>query len=70
MTYKGMATFQAMKDLVDSCQCEEDYEIIWDNYWELSLILSEYIPINYYDPDTTYMEDILANYNTFKNKLC
>jgi hypothetical protein len=59
-------TVQAMNEMVDSCKCEEDFETIWDDFWELSSFVDDFVHIEYYDPDTSYEEDILYRMSAIK----
>lgn len=38
-----------------------DYSEIWDDFWSLNKRVP--VSIDYYDPDTSYEEDIMARYN-------
>lgn len=39
----------------------DDYSEIWDDFWALNKKVPVFI--DYYDPDTSYKEDIMARYN-------
>ena len=43
-----------------------DWHEIWDEFWRLDKELSKYWKVEYYDPDTSYEEDIMARYNSYK----
>lgn len=43
------------------------YGAIWDDFWSLSKEVRVYI--EYYDPDTSYEEDIMARYNAIGSYL-
>ena len=57
--------FNKMTNLIDSTE-PEDFGDIWDEFWELSQEISKIVRIEYYDPDTTYFEDIMARYDSIK----
>lgn len=40
---------------------EGDYSEIWEDFWALNRRVPVFI--DYYDPDTSYEEDIMARYN-------
>lgn len=43
-----------------------DWDEIWDTFWRLNKELSKHWKVEYCDPDTTYEEDIMARYNSYK----
>lgn len=49
-----------MTQLIESVY-EGDYSEIWDDFWSLNKKVP--VSIDYYDPDTSYEEDIIARYN-------
>ena len=53
-------TFKKMGKLLEGCTCEDDYQLVWEDFWGLNKSVN--VSIHYYDPDTSYMEDILARY--------
>lgn len=52
-----------MTRLIESVDIEQgkDYSDIWDDFWALNRRVPVFI--DYYDPDTSYEEDIMARYN-------
>ena len=60
-------TFSKMSKLLEVCTCEDDYDLIWDDFWRLNKSVNISIP--YYNPDTSSMEDILSRYYTIKDYL-
>jgi hypothetical protein len=52
-----------MTRLIESVDIEQgkDYSDIWDDFWALNRRIPVFI--DYYDPDTSYEEDIMARYN-------
>lgn len=60
--------FNLMTELLDGV-APEDYDEIWDEFWGLSKRVSHYASIEWYDPDTTYYEDITARYSAISEYL-
>ena len=64
--------FKKLKGLVEYCFKKErddftdSWADIWDEFWKISKQLQEFWDVEYYDPDTTYKEDILARFNSYK----
>lgn len=52
--------YRQMGSLIQYANVRGDYGAIWDEFWSLSKGVRVYI--EYYDPDTTYEEDIMARY--------
>lgn len=59
--------FQEMKTLVEDPNT--DFSDKWDDFWELSSDISDIVLIDWYDPDTTYEEDIMARYRAVKEHI-
>lgn len=60
--------FNLMTDLLDEVE-PEDYDRVWDEFWTLSSLVSNIKYIEWYDPDTTYYEDITNRYLAIKEYL-
>lgn len=65
--YKTVDVYHKMTKMLVNCRCEDDYGLIWDDFWNLNKGVA--LHIAYYDPDTTHEEDILARYYAIKNYL-
>lgn len=59
--------FGLMSLYVDIAKRKNDFNYIWDDFWELSDKISKYVTIDWYDPDTSYEEDIMARYNVIES---
>lgn len=46
-----------------------EWELICDEFWELSGQINEHLNIEWYDPDMDYRDDILARFNAIKEYL-
>ena len=57
--------FQQMTNLIEGLE-PEDFGGIWDEFWTLSGLVDNIKHIEWYDPDTTYFEDIMARYDPIK----
>lgn len=59
---KANEVYEDMTLLVKICQ--ESNSDVWDVYWDSFWELSNDFPfdIKYYDPDTSYQEDIMSRY--------
>jgi hypothetical protein len=51
--------YRCMESLIESSN--DDYSDIWVEFWKLSNRIG--VHIDWYDPDTSYEEDIMARYN-------
>ncbi len=60
--------FNKMTTLIDNTD-EDDFGSIWDEFWTLSQKVSKHVHIDYYDPDTTCFEDIMARYEAIQSYL-
>ncbi|AUR94323.1 hypothetical protein NVP1193O_192 [Vibrio phage 1.193.O._10N.286.52.C6] len=60
--------FNKMTNLIAATE-PEDFGDIWDEFWGLSQQVSKIVYIDYYDPDTTYFEDIMARYDSINEYL-
>lgn len=56
-----------MHTLIFYARLKKDFELIWDDFWNLSKQVD--VHIDYYDPDTSYEEDIMARYNAIGDYL-
>lgn len=61
--------YHDMKTLVSVAQKYEDFGGIWDKFWGISKDIGAIVHIEYYDPDTTYEEDIMARFNAIRDYL-
>lgn len=59
--------YDRMRSLIFYARFKKDFELIWDDFWELSKDIE--VHIDYYDPDTSYEEDIMARYNAIGDYL-
>ena len=59
--------FKAESIIKSDMSWEEKYELIFSP--EISQKVFEIVRFDYYDPDTTYEEDVMAFYNAFKQHL-
>lgn len=59
--------FGLMTLYVDIAKRKDDFNYIWDDFWGLSGKISNYVTISWYDPDTSYEEDIMARYDAIKS---
>ena len=58
--------YKLLDSLVGQAYIKDNWDEIWDEFWKISKQLQEFWDVEYYDPDTTYKEDILARFNSFK----
>ena len=58
--------YKLLDSLVGQAYIKDNWGEIWDEFWEISNKLSDIRYIDYCDPGTTYKEDILARFNSFK----
>lgn len=54
------AKYAEMTELINATD-DDEFDLIWDEFWELSCSIN--LHIESYDPDTTYKDDIMSRYN-------
>lgn len=52
--------YAEMTELINATD-DDEFDLIWDEFWDLSCSIN--LHIESYDPDTTYKDDIISRYN-------
>lgn len=61
-----ISLYKKLDMLVGQAYVKDNWDEIWDEFWEISNKLNDIRYIDYCDPDTSYKEDILARFNSYK----
>ena len=58
--YQLATKYAEMTELINATD-DDEFDLIWDEFWELSCSINLYIES--YDTDATYKDDIMSRYN-------
>ena len=65
---KILVLYSRMNKLVSTINYANEGKV-WDDFWKLNINLGKYVYIDYYDPNTSYLEDMQARLSAIRGHL-